>query len=100
MATISGPECQAWRSERYFNIRRYMVEMLAKGKRVPSEKTSGVITEKESLIFKTTRKANIISHEQKFAPEFEKCAGKKADTKSIFERVIGRKKTHEEIASL
>lgn len=89
MATISGQECQAWRSERYYNINNNMLEMLAQGKRAPKENVE-LVSEKESLIFKTTRKANIINHGNVFEKEFAKYAGKKAPTAKIFEKCIGR----------
>lgn len=99
MATISGQECQAWRSERYFNINNLMLEMLAKGKRVPREDAK-IVTEKESLIFKTTRKANVLAAQRKFEKEFSKYAGKKAPTAKIFDKCIGRTAKAENTVSL
>lgn len=89
MATISGQECQAWRSERYYNINNLMLEMVAKGKRVPKENVP-ILSERESLISKTRSKAIVVSHDEVFAPEFKKYAGKYAPTDKIFEKVIGK----------
>ena len=85
METVSGQECQAWRSEVHFNINNRIVELLAKGKRTPKANVEH-ITEKESLIFKTTRKANILAIGAELEPEFAAYAGKKVPTDKIFER--------------
>jgi hypothetical protein len=89
MSSITPKECQAWRSDRYYNINRLMVEMIAQGVHVP-QPNAKVVSEKESLIFKTTKKAEIIALQKELEKEFKKYAGKKADTKTIFNRVIDR----------
>ena len=97
--TISGKEILAGQHEFDYNRKQRLLQLLAQGKRLPKEGKE-VITEKESLISKTTYKSRILAISEKFETEFKKVAGKTADTAKIFSKVIGRKKQKEEIASL
>lgn len=86
--SISPEEMKAWRRDRYDNIARIELGLITQGKRLP--KTKKVVTEQEALIFKVTRKSNILKHENMFSKEFAKYAGKKANTAKIFEKCILR----------
>jgi len=97
--TISPKECEAWRKERHFNINQIIIKMLGKGKRLPKEGVP-VVTEERILKSRIEPKKTVLSLEEKFAPEFAKYTGKKADTAKIFSKVIGRKKTQEEVVAL
>ena len=97
--TISPKECEAWRSERRFNINQIIVKMLEQGKRVPKDGVT-LVSEQSILRSRIMSKSNVLSLEQKFAPEFQAYAGKKADTAKIFSKVIGRNKKQEEIVSM
>ncbi|MBQ8615401.1 MAG: hypothetical protein IJ415_02425 [Clostridia bacterium] len=97
--TISGKEILAGQHEFKYNRNQRLLQLLAQGKRLPKEGKE-VITEKESLISKTTYKSRILSLSEKFEAEFKKVSGQFANTSKIFSKVIGRKKTQEEVASV
>ncbi|MBR4998504.1 MAG: hypothetical protein IKY10_01370, partial [Clostridia bacterium] len=96
---ISPKECEAWRNERHFNINQIIVKMLEQGKRIPKAGAK-LVSEKSILKSRIAAKSDVLSLEQKFAPEFKAYAGKKADTAKIFAKVIGRNKKQEDILAM
>ena len=87
--TVSGKELEAGIKEFAERKQIRLFEEMAKGAHVPKANAK-LISVQESLISKTTKKAEILSLQQKFESAFEPYAGKKADTAKIFDKVIGR----------
>ena len=87
--TVSGKELEAALKEFAERKQIRLFEEMAKGAHVPKANAER-ITVQESLIIKTTKKAEILSLQEKFEAEFAKYAGKKAPTAKIFDKVIGR----------
>lgn len=98
--TVSGQKLEAGQREFDYNLKNRILAMLAEGKRRLKEGCNSVITVTESLLSKTTHKRNRLEKEKELAPEFEKYAGKKANTQRIFEKKVVRNKTQEEVAAL
>lgn len=98
--TVSGKELLAGQHEFSYKRNERLLQLLAEGKRVVKKAGEKVISVKESLISKTTNLAKHLALCEKFKNEFSKCAGKYADTKKIFSKVIGINKTQEEVASI
>ena len=97
--TVSGKELLAGQHEFEFNKNQRLLELLAQGKRLPKE-GSIVVSEKESLISKTTHQAKRLDLCSQFEKEFKKVAGRTANTAKIFDKVIGRTRQQEEVVSL
>ena len=95
--TVSGKELEAGQHEFDFNLKNRILIVLAEGKRKVKEGCKAVITVKESLLSKTTHQRNRLLLGEALAPEFKKCAGKKANTGRIFEKKIAINKTQEEV---
>ena len=96
---VSGKELSAGQHEFDFVRGESLLSFLAKGPRSP-QKGKETVSVKENLVARTTDKVNRLSLVERFETEFAKYAGKFANTARIFEKVIGRKKTQEEIASV
>ena len=87
--TVSGRELEAGIKEFAERKQIRLFEEMAKGAHVPKEGAK-LISVQESLISKTTKKAQILSWQEVFEPEFKKYAGAKAPTAEIFNKVIER----------
>lgn len=98
--TVSGQELRAGQHEFDYNVKQRLVSLLAEGKRKLKEGCKAVMTVKESLLSKTTHQRNRLLLGEFLAPEFKKCAGKKANTGRIFEKKIAKNKTQEEVVAL
>ena len=98
MGIVSGKELLAGKHEFEYNKNQRLLEMLANGKRLPKE-GSEVLSTKETLVSKTTKKAVILKFESKFEKEFKKYAGKKAPTEKIYNKVVGTAKEKETVFS-
>lgn len=96
---VSGKELLAGQHEFSYKRNERLLQLLAEGKRLPKEGKE-VLTERESLVSKTTYKSRVLALSNKFEKEFKKVSGKVANTAKIFTKVIGRNKTQEEVVSL
>lgn len=96
--TVSGRELKAGQEEFAMGYNKVLLEMLAEGKRLP--KSNDTLSVKETLVSKTASKSRIIEHDNVFAPEFAKYAGKKVPTAKIFDRCITRTAKNESVVDL
>lgn len=85
--TVSAKDLKAGIEEFAYNKNKRILMMLSEGKRVVAN--NNVVSTKQSLIFKTTSKSNILSNTKLFEPEFAKRAGKKVNTARVFEKMVG-----------
>ena len=96
--SVSGKELEAGIKEFAERKQIRLFEEMAKGAHVPKA-GSKLISVQESLISKTTKKAQILSWQEVFEPEFEQYSGKVAPTAEIFNRVIAKTAKQENIIS-